>query len=238
MRTSSPGGIDSRYRLVRFAAESIEADYFWFVDDDDWVFPNEAERLGLVVNTAPENSIVFVGSQHFEEASLARSPNADATSYRSKAARPFPAEDFLASLSGENHSPFCGVLLSRAALLNVPPAVYERVTYFEDYMTILSALLQEDCFPVTVDKLFAGISLRRSGNSVTEKDRRTWNESMSELASHLVNSSDCSQLLSLPPQAWRHPPADGGDDLTVRGLARHSKRFVGKAIRRVRAVTR
>lgn len=238
MRTDFRQGVDSRYRLVRFAAERIEADYFWFIDDDDWVFPNEAERLGLVVNTAPENSIVFVGSQHFEEASLARGPNASFETYRSKPARRFAAKDFLASLSGENHSPFCGVLLSRAALLNISLAVYESVTYFEDYMTTLSALLEQDCFPITVDKLFVGISLRRSGNSVTEKDRRTWNRSMSELVSHLVNSSDCSQMLSLPPQAWGRPPADGSGDLTVRGLARHSKRLVGKAIRRVKAVTR
>lgn len=231
MRTEVPEGVDSRFQLVRFAAEHIDADYFWFIDDDDWVFPNEAERLGLVVSAAPPGSIVFVDCQHFEEKPLLPATNGDLASYRSKPARLFPAKQFLASLSGDNHSPFSGVLLSRSSLRDMSLSVYDNVTYFEDYATTLSALLERDCFPITVSKLFIGISLRRSGNSVTQTDRTTWNRSMSELVSHLINSSDCSQILSLPPQAWSAPGAVQ-DESTSRLLARRSKRLVKKVVRR------
>lgn len=193
---------DSRYQLVKFAAESIQADYLWFVDDDDWIFPNEAERLSLVVSAAPANSIIFLGCQHFVERSISGDAQ-DAASFRSTPATYYPATSFLASLSGSNHTPFCGQLFPRSALLSVPAEVYDSVTYYEDYMTTLFALLAADCFPLAVDKLYVGISVRESGNSITESDRTKWNRSMGELVSHLVNLPGSSHLLSLPAHLLR-----------------------------------
>jgi hypothetical protein len=193
---------DTRYLLVDFAAKNIEADYFWFIDDDDWIFPNEAERLGLVISGSPLNSIIFLGCQHFSEQSLSGNAD-DATTFRSTAGRYYAATNFLASLSGSNHTPFCGQLFPRGTLLAIPSKVYASVTYYEDYMTTLFALLAANCFPVAVDKLFVGISVRESGNTITETDRTKWNRSMSELVSHMVNLPELSQMLSLPIHSMR-----------------------------------
>jgi hypothetical protein len=196
-----PHDTDTRYQLVRFAAENIDADYFWFVDDDDWVFPNEAERLGLAINAAPRGAIVFLDCQHFDERPVAPGSDNDVHLYRSVEGHFFSSQRFLSSLSGQNHSPFCGVIFERGALLAIPPRVYETVTYYEDFMTILNTLLSLKCFPIVVDKLYVGISLRNSGNTVTETDRTKWDRSMSEMVSHLLNSPGTSQMLSLPSHA-------------------------------------
>jgi glycosyltransferase involved in cell wall biosynthesis len=193
---------DTRYQLVKFAAENIDADYFWFIDDDDWIFPNEAERLGLVIAGAPRNSIIFLGCQHFSEQAISGDIE-DAASFRSTPGRYYSAGNFLASLSGSNHTPFCGQLFPRTTLLSIPPSVYDSVTYYEDYMTTLFALLSTKCFPIVVDKLYVGISVRSSGNTITETDRTKWNRSMSELVSHMVNLPELSQMLSLPVHSLR-----------------------------------
>jgi hypothetical protein len=196
-----PESTDTRYQLVRFAAESIHADYFWFVDDDDWIFPNEAERLGLVVNASPFGGMIFLDCQHFNERPVAPGNDRDVQLYRSSEDRLFSSQRFLSSLSGHNHSPFCGVMFQRAALLAIPPNVYDTVTYYEDFTTILNTLLSRDCFPVVVDKLYVGISLRATGNTVTETDRTKWDRSMSEMVAHLINIPGASQMLSLPSHA-------------------------------------
>lgn len=195
-------GGDTRYLLVDYAAKNIAADYFWFIDDDDWIFPNEAERLGLVISGSPQNSIIFLGCQHFSEQSLSGDSD-DATTFRSTPGRYYAAANFLASLSGSNHTPFCGQLFPRETLLSIPSKVYASVTYYEDYMTTLFALLAARCFPISIDKLFVGISVRESGNTITETDRTKWNRSMSELVSHMVNLPELSQMLSLPTHSLR-----------------------------------
>ncbi len=202
LRADLPCGIDSRYQLVRFAAENIDADYFWFVDDDDWLLPNEAERLSLVISGSPQSSIFFVDSQCYQEKPGSSGDIDDVQNYQSEAGHYFLANRFLASLSGNNHTPFCGVLFNRSALLAIPSHVYDTVTYFEDYMTTLYALLVRNCFPVVIDRLFVGISIRETGNTVTETDRSKWNQSMSEMVSHLVNAPDISHLLSLPSSIY------------------------------------
>jgi hypothetical protein len=201
LRADFPEG-DSRYQLVRFAAEEIDADFFWFLDDDDWLFPNEAERLGLVVNAAPANSIVFTDSAQFSERPFAADDDNDTVSCRSSLMRLFPAKQYLASLSGENHSPFCSVLLTRDTLRAIPARFYDTVTYYEDFMTILFALTSRNNLPIVVDKLFAGISVRQSGNTITERDRSKWDRSMSELVSHMVNQESTSSILSLAPSSY------------------------------------
>jgi len=54
-----------------------------------------------------------------------------------------------------------------------------------------------------VDKLLVGISVRASGNTITEPDRTKWNRSMAELVTHMVNHPELSQMLSLPMHALR-----------------------------------
>ncbi|KND55045.1 hypothetical protein BPUN_3402 [Candidatus Paraburkholderia kirkii] len=216
-----PENTDTRYQLVRFAAENVDADYdyFWFADDDDWIFPNEAERLSLIISASPSGGMIFFDCQHFDERPVAPGNERDVRLYRSAEGRLFSSQRFLSSLSGHNHSPFCGVMFQRSALLAIPSRVYETVTYYEDFMTILNTLLSRDCFPIVVDKLYVGISLRATGNTVMEKDRTKWDRSMSEMVAHLINSPGASQMLSLPSHVIRIASQENSQE-TERELTR------------------
>ncbi|MBN2678809.1 glycosyltransferase family A protein [Acidithiobacillus montserratensis] len=190
--------VDSRFLLVRFAADHIDADHFWFIDDDDWVFPNEAERLSLTINSSPLNSVFFVDCERYKETQISSGNTTKVELFKSKAEIYFSSEKFLYSLSGYNNSPFCGVIYSRNALLSLPDKAVEAVTYLEDFYTTLHTLLACESIPVVINKLLVGISVRETGNTITEQDRTKWNSSMSELVSSIVNNSTLSQMLSLP----------------------------------------
>jgi GT2 family glycosyltransferase len=193
------GGSDSRNQLVRHAANNIDADWFWFVDDDDWLFPNEAERLGLVLNVIPLHSTILLDTQHFEE-KISEKDTAIGGSYRGKEARLFPAQDFAKSLGGQNYIPMCGMIVSRQVLKAIPNFVYDRVIYYDDFSLLLHALLSPDVLPIVVDRLYAGISLREFGNSVSETDQAKWDMSMGNLVASITCSAPAGALMTMPVQ--------------------------------------
>lgn len=188
---------DTRFKLVQIAAQQINADYFWFIDDDDWMFPNEAERISMVISCAPKNSVFFVDSCQYYESPYPTGDLSMVGLYRSTKRRYFSAIDYIKSLRGINESPFCGVIYNRNSLLNISDKVYNSIIYYEDFMCTLNALLSGS-IPIVVNKLYAGISIRESGNTVTDTNRVTWNTSMSVLVSNLVNEGSYYQLVSLP----------------------------------------
>lgn len=199
LRASVEDSSDTRYKLVEFAVQNIEADYFWFVDDDDWLFPNEAERLALIISLAPRNSVLFIDCEQFDEKPFLNGTD-DVECYQSSVRRVFPAKEYILSLTGYNRTPFCGAIFARNALLSIPQHAYDTVTRYEDFITMLFTLLGTNALPIVVDRLYCGISIREYGNSVTEQDRSEWDRSMSELVSHVVTMDGASQLVSLP---WR-----------------------------------
>lgn len=189
-------GRDSRFLLVSHAAKTIDADFYWFVDDDDWLFPNEAERLSLVLNCLPVNALVIVDCEQFNERPLPGMREEVVAQYISTPKLRMPSERFFSALSGLNQTPFCGAIFPRQALLTVPGELVGRVTYLEDYTIILSTLLGNH--PVfQCHALMAGISIRETGNTVTEIDRTTWDQNMARLISHLVNGTPATDLISL-----------------------------------------
>jgi len=186
---------DSRYRLVKCAVAGIEADYFWFIDDDDWVFPNEAERLALVISAVPADTLIFLDCRHFYE--TPGLPGSEAAG-EVKAGKTFCAKNFIISLTGQNQTPFCGVIYPRSVFDLIPEKCFQTIVYAEDFMSTMFALLTGRYLTVTVDKLLAGISIRASGNTVTERDRRNWHYAKGAIASYLVNMPGGPQLMSLP----------------------------------------
>lgn len=195
--TSSVSRIgDDRFNLVHDAAKAVPGPYIWFVDDDDWLFPNAAELISLMVSVSPPGSTFFLDVMHFEEEVTATG----STSWpagRSKPQRRFPSSHFALSLSGQNYVPFCGVILDRNVIIDLSSEVFDRITFFEDYTLILSALLSGGSFPVALDALAAGISMRQGDHSATQVDRRQWNESLAELSAVLSTGKSGSNLLSL-----------------------------------------
>ena len=63
-------------------------------------------------------------------------------------------------------------------------------------MTLLSTLISGTFVPIVVEKLFVGISIRSTGNTVTENDRGKWNKSMSEMISFIANTEQPKSILS------------------------------------------
>jgi GR25 family glycosyltransferase involved in LPS biosynthesis len=197
---------DDRYLLVEAAVATINADFYWFVDDDDWLFPNEAARLGAIINVAPKNSVFFLDCQHYNE----RGSEDSVAGFYSAPARYFYARDFIHSFSGFNYTPFCGAIFSKQALRNIHSSVYRSITYYEDFMTLLSTLISGTFMPIVVEKLFVGISIRSTGNTVTENDRGKWNKSMSELISFITNTEQPKSILSFSSIIASQGKASGG----------------------------
>lgn len=194
---------DTRFLLVQDALANVDADYFWFVDDDDWLFPNEAERVALSIACSPPGSIFFLGSQHFIE----RLPSKDKVfdpSYSISPGRYYFPQDWVKSLSGSNHIPFCGIIFCASTLRKLPDHIFKHITYYEDYTLQLFSLLNSETVPVIIDKLIAGISIRNNSfdesmeNTVTQEDRTSWKRSCAELASVLCNVKYNPLLLNFP----------------------------------------
>ncbi|WP_155935252.1 glycosyltransferase family 2 protein [Methylobacterium sp. 10] len=184
---------DSRSLILRAALQKITADFYCFVDDDDWLFPNEAERLACIISTASSGNIIFCDTMHFHE-TMSTTDTFGSRSYNTVVGSRFKASNWGKSLGGFNHIPFCGVILPRDVLKAMPSSVFERVTYYEDYAIQLFSILQARPMPIIYDKLFAGISVRTTStnsrwqNSITEVDRSKWHMSNAELASIICNS--------------------------------------------------
>jgi hypothetical protein len=205
-------GIDSRFRVIQ-CASGIDADFLWFVDDDDWLFPNEAKRLGLVVNILPPNALLFIDTQWFHERIGSGGPTITGN-YSIIAGRYFYARDWALSLSGENHIPFCGMIVPTQLVRALDPRLFERVVYYEDFAIQLSGLMSSATVQIVVEKLFSGISVRETGNSITVPDRTRWDKSYAEMIACLCPDPRNPNLFSLCPlpainlPAARRPPME------------------------------
>jgi hypothetical protein len=191
---------DTRHRLVK-SAEAVDADFLWFVDDDDWLFPNEAERLGLIVNVCPPSTLLFVDTQHFHE-SIDHRLGGISGNYSLNEGRYFHARDWRRSLSGDNHIPFCGMIVPHNAVRTLPARLVENALFYEDFALQLHALMDPSTTQIVVEKLFAGISVREKGNVITLADRTVWSKSLAEIVADLCMDGRYPNLFSL----WPAPP--------------------------------
>jgi hypothetical protein len=190
-------GIDSRFKLIQ-CASGIDADFLWFVDDDDWLFPNEAERLGFVVNIVPPNALLFIDTQWFHERIGSGGPMITGN-YSIIPGRYFFARDWAMSLSGDNYIPFCGMIVPTQLVRTLDPRLFERVVYYEDFTIQLSGLISPGTVQIVVEKLFSGISVRETGNSITVQDRMRWDKSYVEMIACLCSDPRNPNLFSLWP---------------------------------------
>lgn len=184
-----PEGKDSRFILVGEAVSRINSDYYLFVDDDDWMFPNNAASLRRLIRVCPEGSVVFADARHYSE-----ERNLDDSIYVGNTVLPgrfFPGSNFPGSLTGVNNNPFCAVVFPRATFEDLTPETYSGVEYAEDYFLILRTLYK-DCPPVVLQGELVGISIRESGNTVTEFGHLKWLRAKANVAQQLANSKGLS----------------------------------------------
>lgn len=187
-----PAAADTRNHLINAAINSISEDFVLFLDDDDWVFPNEAAYTSDLLTCLPSCATLVVESQHFSEAII----DAEESDWRNSSLRPqrrFAAKDWPKNFTGNNYIPMCGAFYSRAILSQQPSHTYDKITYYEDFTVSLFALLNPNSVFFSVPKLISGISIRDVGsnvaNTVNVADRIKWNQSQAELAHHLCANS-------------------------------------------------
>ncbi|NKC48717.1 hypothetical protein HED54_12065 [Ochrobactrum anthropi ATCC 49188] len=187
-----PSGADTRNHLINVAVNSINEDFILFLDDDDWVFPNEAAYVSDLLTCLPRYASLVVESQHFSEEIIV----AGETDWRNSSLRPqrrFVAQDWPKNFTGNNYIPMCGAFYSRFVLSQQPKETYEKITYYEDFTVSLFALLNPHSIFFSAPKLLSGISIRDVGsnvaNTVNVADRTKWNQSQAELAHHLCANS-------------------------------------------------
>ncbi|MGQ4273170.1 glycosyltransferase family 2 protein [Terrihabitans sp. B22-R8] len=202
IRTGPLSTGDTRNLLIRHVIRNVEADYFWFVDDDDWLFPNEAERVALAVASATRDAAIFIDCQAYHER-LSPSSGLEGSSYTIQPGHLFASADWARSLSGNNHIPMCGMLLSKTLLDQVPDSLFDRVVYFEDYTLLMVSILTMQAQPILVQKLTVGVSIRRpTAEKILDNtpiDRTVWNQSYAELLSQMCARSSNSLLISFTP---------------------------------------
>ncbi len=174
---------DSRFLLVGEAVSRVESDYYLFVDDDDWMFPNNASALRGILGVCPPDSVLFSDARHYLE-----DRGSDESLFvgnKITNGRFFPGGRFMGSLSGVNNSPFCSVVFPRKTFEGLDPNVYSSIEYAEDYFLILKTLYQ-DSVPFVFDGQLVGVSIRESGNTVTEFGHVKWLRAKANVAHNLA----------------------------------------------------
>lgn len=200
---------DSRFFLVRQAAMNLEGDYYWFIDDDDWLFPNMARFISLSIQASPPGALLYTGSRHFREKEMA-----DGTwpgDSHVKGDHYYDPKNFYRSFFGKNHVPFCGMIFPAEHLKQIFTANdFDSIIYFEDYTLEQMVMYREDFFPVVIDCLAAGISVREKGNTITSPNNPLWN--ISECAMFSKITQVANMLISIPDPAKNAPPPSPGRD--------------------------
>lgn len=198
---------DTRNHLIKRAVNSISEDFVLFLDDDDWVFPNEASYISDLLTCLPTTASLVVESQHFAEAIMI----AGETDWRNSTLHPqrkFFSRDWPKNLTGQNYVPMCGAFYSRDILSQQPQETYEKIIYYEDFTVSLFALLNSNSVFFSIPKLVSGISIRNIGSSVANTvnvtDRTKWNQSQAEVAHYLCASATNNVAFSIGDAIGSH----------------------------------
>jgi hypothetical protein len=176
---------DSRNILIQRAVNDSNDDFIILLDDDDWLFPNEALLVSAALVSTPRTGSLVVESQLFEE--LFDSESGELLSRNESPTHVFRSDDWQQNFSGINHIPSCGVFYSRELVTEVPDASFNSVKYYEDFAISSFVMLNPRAAFFNIPVLTAGISIRSHPdevvkNTVTEKDRSKWNQSLAELS--------------------------------------------------------
>lgn len=175
---SVPEGADTRSLLLVAAVQDVDADFFWFVDDDDWIFPSNFDLLGQALLCFPSNAVFAANSQHFHE-------SLESSEYgRNEPASTFEARHLANVSAGYNPVPFCSVIYPKDALDDIDLSI-GALTRYEDLALLAEALLRRRHPFFTLDRLIACVSVRRDDRSQTviEPNRDEWNRNLADLTS-------------------------------------------------------
>ena len=179
----------SRTDLILQAVESSAADFIWFIDDDDFVFPGAVHSLARTV-LSPTAVALFGDCRTFEERWRFNAMLGRQTLTQFEARETLRADGVLKSFHGENHIPICGMILPVDLLKQQLSNVQARGDYLEDYFVLLRLLVAPRIEIEVLPHSFAGISLRGSENTVRTRDRSQWNQSYASFLHEILASEE------------------------------------------------
>lgn len=186
----------SRTDLLFAAIELATTDYIWFVDDDDYIMPGALEALSRTLQ--PGERVITVGNSikvqekwvafednHYDKSALAES----------RIVGRFNARDIFRVFSGENFTPVCSVILPVQLVAERLKGKHALGDYNEDYFILLTALTSPKIDVRVLDFDLCGVSLRETGNTVTEGDRSNWHFSYATFMREVLAAEDRNPLL-------------------------------------------
>lgn len=179
----------SRTDLLLQAVETSPADYIWFIDDDDFVFPGGARALARTIFN-PADVAIFGDSQTYEERWRFNAMLGRQTLAHFEPRNRLSSSGVLKSFHGENHIPICGMVLPVALLQQQLKNVAAHGDYLEDYFILLRLLVAPKLEIEILPHFIAGISLRGSENTVRSRDRSPWNQSYASFLHEILASDE------------------------------------------------
>lgn len=172
-----------RMNAIKSALDAIvdnDEAYVWFLDDDDFIFPNTLEYFELFL----DKNYLLIGSAvvFYEKWNEESSDNFPSISKRKHI---ISSKNYFNLIAGENQVPICSVIYPLKTLKNIFEVRKLRGDYYEDYALLLFALKNLSVRATTLE--FAGIS-HHDDNTVLQKDRTHWDYSYATYMSEVINS--------------------------------------------------
>jgi len=178
----------SRMEALLKAVEQAETDYIWFVDDDDFIFPDAMRTLARVL--LPGVPRLLVGqSVRIQEYWVTNRQGERVIMNNTQIGR-YLADGVYHSFAGDNHTPICSLIFPVAALRRRIAPVAALGDYYEDYFLLLLVWSANPIEIRLIHEDLCGISLREGENTVTEPCRDHWDLSYTTFVSELLRHPD------------------------------------------------
>ena len=166
---------DSRFRLINWAVHNLEEEFFWFLDDDDYLDENAIHEIEYALSCRLSRGLIFVDSQQqiVFEGGIFDGKIFSGHKYR--------AAKYEASYSENNFTPICSVIFPKDLIQDIPEGALDRITLLEDHLLLILALAKTNKVPLCVSKTLAYISVKKKGGADVLLNQKAWNEARSEL---------------------------------------------------------
>lgn len=180
----------SRTDLLLQAIESCTADYIWFVDDDDFIYPDALPDIGRYV--ADNKKSLLIGDcqrlhEKWTDVTDAGSFVPDRTStidFRRG------AEVFNSYATNDNLIPFCASIFPAEIMKKQIAQVDALGDFCEDYFLLLLALGAPEIEVLPIATTVCGVSVRGTDNTVTAMDRSHWHYSYATFLGEILDRNE------------------------------------------------
>ncbi|GEM_PF-769180 len=191
---------NAKNHLIKWDSYSIDEDFILFLDDEDWVFPNEAAYISDLLTCLPTFANLVVDCHSFTEKTVIAG-EIDRRNSNLRPLKRFFSKDWPKNFIGNNYTPMCGLFYSRNILLHLPQEFSNKIVWCEDINANLFAMLNQNSVFFSVPKLVSGISVRDERNNFSNiadvTDNIKYHRMQAELTHYLCSSATNNVTLSI-----------------------------------------